>query len=161
MFREMRRSKQLLSEEDAVAVMDRCTNGILACIGDDDYPYAVPLSYVYIQNKIYFHSAKVGHKIDAIMKNPKVSFSVVDEDRIVSKEYTTYFRSVIAFGKARILEGDERLNAFKALIEKYSGDQPEEAKNKETTGCTQTLIIGIDIEHMTGKEAIEFVKAKG
>lgn len=160
MFREMRRGKQLLSAVDTVAVMDRCTNGVLACLGDEDYPYTVPISYVYFNNNIYFHSAKAGHKIDAIAKNPKVSFAVIDEDTIVSKEYTTYFRSVIAFGKARIVEGDEWLEAFAALVEKYSGDQPEEAKHKEVTGCTQAYIIAIDVEHITGKEAIEYVNAK-
>jgi uncharacterized protein len=161
MFREMRRSKQLLSTIDTVAVMDRCTNGVLACLGDEDYPYAVPLSYVYFNDKIYFHSGKAGHKIDAIMKNTKVSFAVIDEDTIVSEEYTSYFRSVIAFGKTRIVEGDDEwLEAFAALVEKYSGDQPEEAKHKEITGCTQALIIVIDVEHITGKEAIEYVKAK-
>jgi nitroimidazol reductase NimA-like FMN-containing flavoprotein (pyridoxamine 5'-phosphate oxidase superfamily) len=156
----MRRSKQLLSNEDTAAVMGRCTNGVLACLGDDDYPYAVPVSYVYLNNKIYFHSAKSGHKIDAIARNPKVSFSVVDEDTIVSKEYTTYFRSVIAFGKARIVEGDEWLEAFRALVEKYSSDQVEEDKHEAIKGCTQACIIAIDIEHITGKEAIEYINAK-
>lgn len=161
MFREMRRGKQLLSAEDTAAVMGRCTNGVLACLGDEEYPYAVPVSYVYFNDKIYFHSAKAGHKVDAIMKNPKVSFAVIDEDTIVSKEYTSYFRSVIAFGKARIVEGDENLEAFAALVEKYSGDQPEEAKHKEIAGCTQAYIIAIDVDHITGKEAIEYVRAKG
>ena len=160
MFREMRRGKQLLSMKDTAAIMDRCTNGVLACLGDEDYPYAVPLSYVYFNDKIYFHSAKAGHKIDAIIKNPKVSFSVIDEDTIVSEKYTTYFRSVLAFGKARIVEGDEWLEAFKALVEKYSGDQPEEAKYKEIAGCRQTYMIAIDVEHISGKEAIEYVNAK-
>ena len=156
----MRRGKQLLPTEDTTAVMDRCTNGTMACIGDEGYPYSVPLSYVYYNNKIYFHSAKAGHKIDAITKNPMVSFSVIDEDTVISEEYTTYFRSVIAFGKARITEGDEHQEAFKALVEKYSGDQPEEAKHKEIAGCTQAYIIAIDVEHITGKEAIEYVNAK-
>lgn len=160
MFREMRRGKQLLSAEDTAAVMSRCTNGVLACFGDHDYPYAVPLSYVFLNGKIYFHSAKAGHKIDAIANNPKVSFTVIDKDTIVSEEYTSYFRSVIAFGKARIAEGEERLEAFRALVEKYSGDQPEEAKHKEITECTQAFIVAIDVEHITGKEAIELVKAK-
>jgi len=160
MFREMRRGKQLLSMEDTIAVMTRCTNGVLACSGDDGYPYAVPLSYVYFNGRIYFHSAKAGHKIDAITKNPKVSFSIIDEDKIVSKEYTTYFRSVIAFGKARIVEGDERLESFTALVEKYSGNQSEEAKNKEISRCKQAHIIAIDVEHITGKESIEFVNVK-
>ncbi len=160
MFREMRRKKQLLSAEDTTAVLNRCTNGILACLGDEDYPYAVPVSYVYHNDRIYFHSAKAGHKVDAILKNPKVSFAVVDEDTIVSAEYTTYFRSVVAFGKARLVEGEEWLEGFKALVEKYSGDLPEDAKHKEITGCTQSLIIAIDVDHLTGKEAIEFVNAK-
>jgi hypothetical protein len=132
----------------------------LACLGDEDYPYAVPVSYVYHNDRIYFHSAKAGHKVDAILKNPKVSFAVVDEDTIVSAEYTTYFRSVVAFGKARLVEGEEWLEGFKALVEKYSGDLPEDAKHKEITGCTQSLIIAIDVDHLTGKEAIEFVNAK-
>jgi uncharacterized protein len=160
MFREMRRFRQLLSESDTLAVMERGTNGILACLGDEDYPYAVPISYVYHNNKIYFHGAKAGHKMDAMAKHPKVSFAVVDEDTIVSAEYTTYFRSVIAFGKARIVEGDEWFDSYKAMVEKYSGDQPEEAKHKEIEGCTRAAIVAIDIDHMTGKEAIEYVRAK-
>ena len=160
MFREMRRKNQLLSMEDTMAVMARCTNGVFACCGDRDYPYAVPVNYVYYNDKIYFHSAKAGHKIDSINKNAKVSFAVVDEDTIVSKEYTSYFRSVIAFGKARIVEGNERYEAFRALVEKYSGDMPEEDKQKEINGCTQALIIAVDVEYITGKEAKEYVNAK-
>lgn len=160
MFREMRRNRQLLSVKDIAAVMNRCTNGILACLGDEDYPYAVPLSYVYFNGKIYFHSAKAGHKMDAIIKHQKVSFSVVDEDTVISREYTTYFRSVIAFGKARIAEGDEVLDAFTALVKKYSGDQLEEARQKEIAACTQACIVAIDVEHITGKEAIEYVRTR-
>ena len=160
MFREMRRIKQLLSMEDTKDVMDRCTNGVLACLGDEDYPYAVPLSYVYFNDKIYFHSGKAGHKIDAVINYPKVSFAVIDKDTIVSEEYTSYFRSVIAFGKARITEGDEWQEAFKALVEKYSGELPEVDKYKKITECTRSYIIAIDIDHITGKEAIEIVNAK-
>ena len=159
MFREMRRFRQQMSTERTNAVMERGTNGILACLGDEDYPYAVPLSYVYYKDKIYFHSAKAGHKVDAILKNPKVSFTVVDEDTIVSEKYTTYFRSVIAFGKARVVEGEEWTDAFRALVEKYSGNQPEDEKHKEIAGCTRSYVIAIDIEHITGKESIEYVKA--
>ncbi|MEA4889004.1 MAG: pyridoxamine 5'-phosphate oxidase family protein [Clostridiaceae bacterium] len=158
MFREMRRSKQLLSKNDTVTVLERCMHGVLACIGDDDYPYAVPLNYVYFKNRIYFHSAKAGYKIDAIAKNPKVSFAIIDEDTIVSEKYTALFRSVIVFGHTRIAEGDERLSAFESLVEKYSGDQPKEARQMEIARCTQAYIIAIDIDHITGKQAIEYVK---
>jgi hypothetical protein len=161
MFREMRRGKQLLSAEEAFAVMESCTCGVLACLGDHDYAYAVPLSYVVHNNTIYFHSAKTGHKIDALLKNPKVSFAVVDEDRVISEEYTTYYRSVIAFGMARIVEGDEWFEAFSALVEKYSGDQPEEEKKDEITKCTRSHIIAIDVEHITGKAATELIEKKG
>ena len=160
MFREMRRKKQLLSKEDTVKVLERCTNGIMACLGDDDYPYAVPFNYVYYNDKIYFHSAKSGHKVDAIIKNPKVSFAVVDKDRIVSEEYTSYFRSVIAFGKARIVEGDEWNDSFMALVEKYSGDMPHGAKHSKVEGCTESLIVAIDVEYITGKVASELLDKK-
>ena len=157
MFREMRRSKQLMQHDKSVSVLERNTNGVLACLGDEDYPYAVPLNYVYTNDKIYFHSAKSGHKVDAIIKNPKVSFAVIDQDQIVSEEFTSYFRSVIAFGTARIVEGEEYSVAFRALVEKYSSAEPEERKKAEIEGCTRAYIVAIDIEHMTGKEAKELV----
>jgi hypothetical protein len=160
MFREMRRKRQLMSVSDTEAVLDRHSNGILACAGDNDYPYAVPVNYVYHQQIIYFHSAKAGHKIDAILRQPKISFAVIDEDTIVGAEYTSYFRSVIAFGHARIVEGDERQSAFRALVEKYSADQPEEEKKQEINRCEHAVIVAIDIDHMTGKEAKEFLDAR-
>ena len=159
-MRDMRRSKQLLSKEDTENVMVRGTNGVLACHGDEGYPYAVPISYVFYKNTVYFHCAKEGHKIDAISRNPKVSFAVVDEDTVASKRFTTYFRSVIAFGSARIVEGTEWLEAFTALVEKYSGDQPDEVKHREIADCSKSAIVAIDIVHMTGKEAIEYVRAR-
>ena len=98
MFREMRRNKQLLSSEETAAVLERGTSGVLALAGDQGYPYAVPISYVYDGEKIFFHCAKSGHKLDAIRREEKASFCVIDQDRIIPEEFTTYFRSVIAFG---------------------------------------------------------------
>ena len=160
MFREMRRKKQLLSHEDGIAILERGTAGVLAVLGDDDYPYAVPLSYVYHNNKIYFHCAKSGHKLDAILKNNKVSFCVVDQDRIVPKEYTTYFRSVIVFGKAKIMTDTEEIRtAIHTLAIKYSPDESEDSRNKVVERTMKQLsIVEISIDHMTGKEAIELVK---
>ncbi|MDN5315160.1 MAG: uncharacterized protein PWP10_3910 [Clostridiales bacterium] len=164
MFREMRRIRQLMSSERASEVLSRCSNGVLACMGDDDYPYAVPLNYVWHDGHIYFHSAKAGHKIDAIIKTPKVSFAVIDEDKIVSEEYTSYFRSVVIFGRARIVEHDggdgEWTAAFRALVEKYSGDQPEDEKATEIAKCERSHIIAIDVDHVTGKEAKELLKTE-
>ena len=119
MFREMRRKRQQLSEKEAAAVLERGTSGVLAVLGDGGYPYAVPLSYVYQDGKIYFHCAGSGHKLDGIRNCDKVSFCVIDQDEVHPEKYTTYFRSVIAFGKARILEEDEKRKAILLLTEKY------------------------------------------
>lgn len=157
MFREMRRFKQKMDESEVLNILTNSSNGILACYGDEGYPYAVPLNYVYCNGKIYFHSAKEGHKIDAIINNSKVSFAIVAEDLIKSAEFTSYFRSVIVFGKARLIEGEEWQKAFWALVEKYSSDMPHEAKHNEIEGCKSSYILAIEIEHMTGKKAIELI----
>lgn len=163
MFRTMRRSKQELLKENSIDILKRNTSGVLAVCGDNAYPYAVPLNYVYINNKLYFHSAKMGHKIDAIEKHDKVSFCVIDQDKIIQEEYTSYFRSVIVFGKAHIVEDTkEKREALFALANKYSPDQiiahKEQAITKEFHFVS---IIVIDIEHISGKEAIELVNQKG
>src|SRR5699024_12772558 len=130
MFRPMRRFKQALSPEECQAVLERGTSGVLALSGDRGWPYAVPLSYVYADGKLYFHSAKSGHKVDAIRSCPRASFCVIDQDHIVPEEYTTYFRSVIAFGTVRILEEDgEKRAAIEKLAVKYATAAGRETRN--------------------------------
>ena len=159
-MREMRRKNQLLSNEECIAVLNRGTSGTLALLGDDDYPYAVPLSYVYVNNKLFFHSSGQGHKIDAINKNGKASFCVIDQDEIIPNEYTTYFRSVILFGKVRIIEDMvEKRNAIDVLARKYSPN--ENGRDKEIDkSLGHVCMIELSIEHMSGKEAIELVRIK-
>lgn len=84
---------------------------MLALQGDGGYPYAVPVNYVYEDGKLWLHGAKGGHKSDAIRRDPKVSFFVAETDQLVPEALTTYFRSVIAFGKVRILEDPEEVFA--------------------------------------------------
>jgi len=161
MFREMRRKRQLLPQEETVALLEKGTSGVLALLGDDDYPYAVPVSYVYADNKIWFHAAKSGHKIDAIKKCDKASFCVIDQDEIIPEKYTTYFRSAIAFGKIRILEDEAEIRqAVKTLAMKYSGDYEDGIDKEIDVEFSHLCMIQLDIEHLTGKEAIELVKAK-
>jgi hypothetical protein len=161
MFRNMRRKRQLLSSEESELILHRMTSGILAVTGDDGYPYAVPLSYVYNNHKIYFHSALTGHKIDAINENGKVSFCVIEQDNVIPEEYTTYFRSVIVFGKARILHDDnEKRQAIECLAEKYSPEQVEGRLKEIEKDFKRLCMIELDIEHITGKEAIELVRAR-
>lgn len=161
MFREMRRKKQILFQEDSIAVLNRGTSGVLAVYGDDGYPYAVPLSYVYHDSKIYFHCAQKGHKLDAIVRNSKVSFCVIDADQVVPQKYTTYFRSVIIFGRARILEDErEKRSVLETLAAKYSPDDEQGRLQEIDKLFHQTCLVEIEIDHMTGKEAIELVKEK-
>lgn len=161
MFREMRRFKQLLPQETAIEILNRNTSGTLALIGDNDYPYAVPISYVYIDGKLYFHSAKSGHKIDAIIKHEKASFCVIDQDHIVPEKYTTYFRSVIAFGKVHLVEDMNEMRRIATLLfMKYSADYKDGIPKEIDSSIRNMAIIEMTIEHLTGKEAIELVKMK-
>lgn len=163
MFREMRRKKQLLSNSDSISILKKCTSGVLAVSGDDDYPYTVPLSYVYDDNKIFFHAAKSGYKLDAIKNNNKVSFCVIEKDDIKPEEYTTYYRSVIVFGRAFIIEDDNiKRGAIEKLALKYYPDDIKENRDKAINNEYNALcIIELDIEYMTGKEAIELINKKG
>lgn len=161
MFREMRRKKQQLSEADAIDILERGTSGVLALSGDDGYPYAVPISYVYSDGKLYFHSARTGHKIDSVSRCGKASFCVIDKDEIVSNEYTTYFRSVIAFGQIRLMEDQaQKRSALEMFAAKYS---PEDEAGRLSVIDRQfgaLCMLELTIEHMTGKEAVELAKAR-
>lgn len=163
MFRKMRRKGQALSAQECAAVLHRGTCGVLALSGDDGYPYAVPISYVYDGEKLYFHSAKSGHKLDAIRRNPRASFCVVDKDEIVPEEYTSYFRSVIVFGSMRILEDErEKRTAIEKLAVKYAPDDAAENRQKAIDREWAPLcLLEMTPAHITGKEAIELVRARG
>ena len=160
-FREMRRKRQQLPEEDCLAILKKATAGTLALLGDNDYPYAVPISFVFGNNCLFFHSAVTGHKIDAINKHDKASFCIIDKDDIHGDEYTTYFRSVIAFGKIQIVsDASEKLYATKLLGRKYNPNQEEALQEEIEKAFSRMVIIRLDIEHLTGKEAIELVRQR-
>ena len=160
-MREMRRSRQLLSREDCESILNEQTSGVLSVYGEDGYPYGVPLSYVYTDGKLYFHSAQTGHKMDAVRKNDKVSFTVIAQDNIVPEEYTTYFRSVIASGRVRILENDtEKRAAIEQLAGKYMPDLKEGRLQEIDREFSRLCMLELTIDHMTGKEAIELVRAR-
>lgn len=162
MFRSMRRHKQLLSDQETIKILEDGTSGVLAVLGDEDYPYAVPLSYVYTDGRIYFHCAKSGHKLDAIQKHPKASFCVIGQDRVVPQEYTSYFRSAIAFGRPRVLTDEAEIRrAIELLADKYHPSATAEVRNEFIRREADLLcMFALEIEHLTGKEAIELVKAR-
>lgn len=161
MFREMRRKNQILSYEENISILENCSSGVLAVLGDNNYPYAVPLSYVYYDNSIFFHCAKEGHKIDSIIKNNKVSFCIVEQDNIMPQKYTTYYRSIIAFGKAQVLEDNSKKRyALEKLAAKYSPDYEQGRLQEIERLFKNVCIVKINIEHMTGKESIELANLK-
>ncbi len=157
MFREMRRNKQQLSDQETNAILANETSGVLALMGDDGYPYSVPLSYVYDHDKIYFHSAKSGHKIDAITSCSKASFCVIAQDEVMPEQYTTYFKSVIVFGQIRILtEEKEIYEAIIKLASKYHPSAAIAAHNQEIDAYKNNLyMLEMTIKHMSGKAAKE------
>lgn len=161
MFREMRRKRQQLSDEEGIAILENATAGTLALLGDGDYPYAVPISYVYHDGKLFFHSALVGHKVDAIRRCDKASFCVIGQDDVQPKKYTTFFRSVIVFGRIHIIEDEtEKLETARMLGNRYNPNDDESLQKELESGFSRMLMIRMDIEHLTGKKAIELMKQR-
>ena len=161
MFRGMRRKRQDLSETETIAMLQSCTSGVLALHGDDDYPYAVPLSFAYEDGKLYFHSATAGHKIDALERNEKASFCVIAADDVVQSTFTTHFRSAIVFGRARVVTDDsEKRHALECLVKKYSPDYLEAADAEIDGEWKRVCVIELAVEHVSGKAAIELVTGR-
>lgn len=163
MFHEMRRKNQLLSEEESIEILKHGTSGVLALFGEDGYPYALPISYSYDGEKLYFHCAKSGHKLDAIRNCDKASFCVIDKDEVVPEKYTTYYRSVIVFGTIRAIENEQELQAaLQKLAVKYHPNGRMEDHAREIDGSlSRVCVLELSVEHMTGKEALELAKRRG
>lgn len=177
MFREMRRKAQQISTQECMEILMSAKTGILGLHGEDGYPYTVPVNFVYTPpctdnavssnldgsaagekkaplGTIGFHCAKTGHKIDAIRADNRVSFTVVDRDEIMPRERTAKYRSVVAFGRAEFVEGDENLRrAANALGAKYSSGYEDlyMAETEDTIRRKTLCCVRITIDHMTGK----------
>ena len=155
MFRQMRRIKQQLSEEESIQILKDEKRGFLSVLGENDYPYGIPMNYVFTDNKIIFHSALEGHKIDSIRKQDKVSFTVITDGNQVENEWYYIFKSVIVFGKIRFIEDEaEKIKQLTLLGNKYfpSIEYTEDEINKY---LKKTNVLELDIEHITGKVVTE------
>lgn len=156
MFRNMRLVKQQLSEMECEEILREGSHGVLSLNGDGGYPYGVPLSYVYCDGRIYFHGARSGYKADAIRNCDQACFTVVAQDQVMPEEYTTYFKSVIAFGRIRLLEkADDKRAALKKLGMKYSSAYESGMTEEIEKKLKAVGVMELTIEHMTGKQAIE------
>ena len=153
MFREMLRTKQHLTQEEIVGLLKNEPRGVLSVLGDDDYPYGVPIDFWYCEDngKIYFHGLNKGHKIDAMKKHDKVSFCVYDEGYRKPGDWALNIKSVVIFGRVRFIEDYKKaLDICRSLCYKYTDDEEYiEHELKNTSGGV--LVYELTPDHITGK----------
>lgn len=153
MFREVTRANQALPEESCIEILQSAKRGVLAVLGDEAYPYAVPIDYWYCEEdgRIYFHSGKEGHKVDALRAHDKASFCVLDEGEQAEKGWWLRFRSVIVFGRLQVVqEHEKKLEISRKLSLKFTQDTGY--IEREIDGLLdKTLFLTLIPEHMTGK----------
>lgn len=157
MFRELRRKKNAVTDETAKELLKESRRGVLAVIGDEGYPYAVPVNYIYDEdnNKIYFHGARSGHKYDSIKANDKVCFTVYGNEIVNDEEWAPYLQSVVVFGRCHLLNhDDESMEILKKLARKY---YPREDIITDAIASSGRAVqmFEIEIEHICGKEVQE------
>lgn len=148
----MRRLKNKMDDKEALLLLQNTLEGTLGTIGENGYPYTVVVNYVLYKNKLYFHSAKDGHKIDNIKNNPRVSFTVYDNVQIIEESFTTKYQSVTLFGTAKILPGNKEV--LMELIKKYSPNFLKSGKEYVSKSFDTTVLVEVEIEHLTGKERL-------
>ena len=152
MFRKMRRCKQQIPEAECLEILKNEPRGVLAVLGEDAYPYTVPLDFLYRDGKLYFHGAREGHKLDALRRHDKVSFCVMDAGYRREGEWALNIRSVIVFGRIRAMDYDEPgiEELLRALGNKYNPD-PEDVEKELRGHIHRVQMLELTIEHMTGK----------
>lgn len=157
----MRRFKQALSQAENITILKQKTHGILALCDEKSFPYTVPLNYVYLNDKIYFHCATVGRKLDIIHQNNKASFCVIDQDAVIPEKFTTAYSSVIASGTIKAItdEKDKQI-ILEEFIRKFSADYFTEGLKEIKIYMNRTCILELTIEELTGKEGLELQKLK-
>lgn len=157
MFREIRKKKNEISIDSAKHLLCTCRRGVLAVNGDDGYPYAVPMNYLYDESKniIYFHGSKTGHKIDSIKKCNKVCFTVFGNETTKDEDWAPYLESVVVFGRCELINNEiEAVNILKTFAAKYYPNEDLISKEIDAFGKA-AQIISLKIEHMSGKKVQE------
>ena len=153
MFREVTRKKQALPTEKITEILDTEKRGVLSVLGDDGYPYGMPMNYWYNKENgyLYFHSGKKGHKVEALAENNKVSFCVYDSGYKNEGEWALNISSVIVFGRVHIVEDyEDAMKICKEMSLKYTPDLAYIEEEIQKFGDA-TLCYELRPEHMTGK----------
>ncbi len=157
MFRAMRRIKQQLPNEEALAVLKSAKRGVLSVIGDDGWPYGIWLNQHYREadGRIYFHGAKEGHKIDALRKDGRVSFTVIDDGVRDEGGWAYTFRSVVVFGRIEFVEDHEfALELCRELARRFNPSEEDIEKEIQMAGA-RVQVLCLVPEHITGKRVHE------
>lgn len=151
--REMRRKDRVLSELDAIDILNKVEYGVLSTVSEDGSPYGVPINFVYVQKHIYFHSALVGYKIDNILAHPQVSFTVVSDVHPLAEQFSTKYKSVIVFGTVEEVDDTEKSAVFRYFLEKFSADfmDPGIIYVEKTKGMARIFRINIEYMSVKGK----------
>ena len=148
---DIRRQDRLLDELRARELLQAGEYGVLS-MATEQGGYGVPINYALVEDTIYLHCAPEGRKLRAIIADERVSFCVVGHSRVVSEHFTTEFESVIAHGRARVVEADdERRKALRAIVEKYSAEHIEEGLKAIERSIHRTAIIAIAVDSFSGK----------
>lgn len=153
MFRGMRRFKQQISEDECIRILKEEPRGVLSMLGDDGYPYGIPLDHWYDEadGKLYFHCAKEGHKLDAIAGCDKVSYCVYDQGYRKDGEWALNINSVVIFGRMKLVtDADKTKEICTNLCRKFTDDEAYLQKEL-TNALPRVQCLELTIEHMTGK----------
>lgn len=151
MFKELRRKDRQIDFTESVRILNEGIYGVLSTIGEDGYPYGVPVSYVYKDDGIFFHCALEGKKIENFKYNDKVSFCVVGKTEILSRKFSMAYESVILFGRIKEVEGKQKEDALYELIKKYSNEYIKEGIEYIKKDMHKTKVFKIEIEYICGK----------
>lgn len=149
----MRRFRQQISQEECIEILKTQPRGILSMLGDDGYPYGIPLNHWYCEEDghIYFHGAKTGHKIDALSRCDKVSYCVYDQGFRREGEWALNIRSVVVFGRIRLITDEEKARIIcTRLCRKFTDDEMYLQKELKTS-LSRVQCLELIPEHMTGK----------
>lgn len=157
MFRQVRRKNREISLEAAKDLLRTSRRGVLAVNGDNGYPYALPLNYIYDEdsNTIIFHGARAGHKLDSIKACDKVCFTVYGNETIKEEAWAPYVQSTIVYGRCHLVDDQERaMEILRNLARKYYPS--EDIIDEEIAKAGKAVqMFQIEIEHISGKEIQE------
>lgn len=151
-MRKMRRSEKSMEKEEYLKILLNGEYGILCTVDNELQPYGIPVNYVYLNDKLYIHCAKEGYKLENIINNSKVCFTVVGETKVLPSKFSSNFESIVVFGKAEIASDDEKERALLNLIKKYSSEFYEEGVEYIKRAKHKTAVICIEIEGISGKK---------